>query len=117
MAATRRTLTFTVRLLPSRSNVPLSRTQQLGLQFERHLADFVEEQRAAIGDLEPSTLPGQRARVRTLLAAEELAFDQRTGQRGAIDADQQPILALAALMHGFREEFLARARLATEQHG
>ena len=94
----------------------LQHPQQFGLQLERELADLVEKQRAAIGDLEPSALPGHRARVRTLLATEQLAFDQRPGQRRAIDTDQQPIPSLAALMHGFREELLARARLAVQQH-
>ncbi len=93
----------------------LQNPQQFGLQLERQLADLVEKQRAAIGDLEPSALPSHRARVRTFLATEQLAFDQRSGQRRAVDPDQQPVSPLAGLMHRFGEQLFARARLARQQ--
>ncbi len=45
--------------------------QQTRLQVERHVADFIEEERAAIGLLEAPATHGLRARERTALVAEE----------------------------------------------
>ena len=57
-----RTSTRIVRVPPSRSNSPLLQdAQELGLQLERQIADLVEEDRAAVGDLEAPVLrwPGR----------------------------------------------------------
>ena len=50
--------------------------QQAHLRGEGELADFVEEQRAAVGLLEPALAPRHRAGERALLVAEELRVDQ-----------------------------------------
>ena len=63
----------------------LEHAQQLGLRDERHVADFVEEQRALVGQLEASGLAIVRAGERALLVAEDFRFEQRVGQRGAVD--------------------------------
>ena len=55
----------------------LQRAQQLGLQLERQLADLVEEQRAAVRELEAARAALQRAGEGAALVAEELALDQR----------------------------------------
>src|SRR5690606_31344723 len=55
--------------------------QQPGLQRRRHVADLVEEQRAAVGLLEPADPPLHRARERALLVAEELGLEQLGGDR------------------------------------
>src|SRR5215470_14010195 len=61
--------------------------QQLGLQIEWELSDFIEKDRSVVGDLEAS----HAARVSTgegaFLMAEELAFNQRTRQSGAVYFD------------------------------
>src|SRR5262245_54390515 len=61
----------------------LQDAQQLGLQLGLELADLVEEERAAVGELEPAALALARAGERALLVAEELALEQRLGQRRA----------------------------------
>ena len=67
---------------PTRSNSALlEHAQELGLQAERQLADLVEEQRAAVGHLEAAGLLLGRAGERALLVAEQLALDQRLGER------------------------------------
>ena len=64
----------------------LEHPQQLGLQLERQVADLVEEQRAAVGQLEAAR-PSRRdgAGEGALLVAEQLALEQAGGQRGAVD--------------------------------
>ena len=54
----------------------LEHAQQLGLQLGLELADLVEEERAAVGQLEPAALALGRAGERALLVAEQLALEQ-----------------------------------------
>ena len=59
--------------------------QQLGLHRLGQLADFVEEDRAAVGHFEQADAVLVGAGERALAMAEQLAFDQRLGQRAAVD--------------------------------
>jgi len=52
----------------------LQHAQQLGLQRKRHLTHFVQEKRAAVGDLEQSLLLFGGARERAALVPEQLAL-------------------------------------------
>ena len=58
--------------------------QYLRLGPQAHVADFVEEQRAAIGLLEFAHLAFMREREAALHMAEQLAFDQAFGNRRAV---------------------------------
>src|SRR5262249_4044848 len=73
---------------------PLQRTllqesEQLDLEGGAHLADFVEEERAAIGELELPLALGVSAGVGALLVPEELRFQQGLGNRAAVDRDER----------------------------
>src|SRR5262245_12189734 len=68
----------------------LEHAQQLDLDVGRQIADFVEEDRGAIGQLEAPDLPRQRAGEGALLATEQLALDQRRRDGRAVDADHLP---------------------------
>ena len=59
--------------------------QQLGLRDERQVADFIEEKRAAVGELDASRLAIVRTGERALFVAEDFRFEQRVWQRGAVD--------------------------------
>ena len=59
----------------------------------------------------------QRAGERALGVAEELALEQFARDRRAVDADQRPVAALAGLVDGARDQLLAGAGLAGDQHG
>ena len=59
----------------------LDRAQQLGLQVEAQVADLVEEQRAAGGQLELAELLLVRAGERAALVAEQRALDQLVRDR------------------------------------
>ena len=54
--------------------------QQQTLHAQRHLADFVEEDRAHVGGLELARLVAVGAREAALDVAEELGFEQRLRQ-------------------------------------
>ena len=71
----------------------LQHAQQLHLRREGDVADFVEEQRAALGQLEAPFLPLLRAGERALLVAEQLRFDQALGQRRAAHLDERLVRA------------------------
>jgi len=64
----------------------LEDAQQLDLDVGRQIADFVEEDRGAIRQLEPPFLPGHGAREGPLLATEQLALEERGRDRGAVDS-------------------------------
>jgi hypothetical protein len=57
----------------------LDGAEQLGLQPHVHLADLVEQQRAAVRLLELADAPGQRAGEGALLVPEQLALQRFSG--------------------------------------
>ena len=61
----------------------LQHAQQLDLHVERQVADLVEKQRAAVGQLEPAGPTRHRAGERPLLVAEQLRLEhaRRPGRR------------------------------------
>ena len=94
----------------------LQHAQQLDLRRRRHLADLVEEQRAAVRQLEAALPPIGRAGEGALLVAEDFALEQRLGNRGAVDGDERKAGARAQLVDGLRDQLLAGARLAGDEH-
>ena len=94
----------------------LERAQDLRLQRQRQLADLVEEQRAAVRELELARLARRRAGERALLVAEQLRLEQRLGNRRAVDRDERAVGARAQRVQRAREQLLAGAALAFEQH-
>jgi len=58
--------------------------QQLDLHLQRHVADFVEKQRAAFGKLEAAHSGGQRAGEGTLFMSEQFTFQEVGGNRAAV---------------------------------
>ena len=91
--------------------------QQHGLLLERHVADLVEKQGAAVGQLELAgfaapACPGKGA----VLVAEQLAAYQFPGDCPAVEGNERRGLAPALVMDGLGKNLLAGARLALEQH-
>ena len=79
--------------------------------------DFVEEDRAAVGLHELAHLVAGGAGEGAGHVAEQLAFQQRFGQRPAGHFDEGLVAARAAAVDGPRDHRLARAALAGDQHG
>ena len=94
----------------------LQHAQQLHLNRHRQIADFVEEQGAAISFLEPAGLGAQGAGERAFFVTEQFGFHQRFGKRSAIDGDERTMTAMAQVMNMPRHQFLAGAGLADDQH-
>ena len=108
-----RTLTGTVRVPPEPLDGPvLQHPQQLDLHRQRHVVDVVEEDRAAVGELEAAGPILDRAGERAALVAEQLRLDQRFRKQRAADGDEWMVLAAARLVDQRRGDFLAGAALA-----
>ena len=71
----------------------LQHAQQLRLHRQRQLADLVEEQRAAVGQLEQARLVVGGAGERAAHVAEQLALEQRLDDRRAVDRHEPAIAA------------------------
>src|SRR6516165_6544598 len=94
----------------------LKHAQEPGLGVDRHVADLVEKQRAALRLLEPPHAsrgsPGERA----FLMAEQLALDQLARNRGHVDSDERAALAPAEIVQSARYQLLASAAFAHDRH-
>src|SRR5207247_4586178 len=80
------------------------------------VSDLVQEQRAAVGQLEPPLLGLDRAAERAALVAEQLALDQVPGDRGAVDLDERSGRAPRQLVDCVRDQLFAGAVLAGDEH-
>ena len=67
----------------------LEEAEQHHLHPHAHLADFVEEHRAVRRHFEQARLVAIRAGEAAADVAEQLRFEQRVGQPGAIDGDER----------------------------
>ncbi len=93
----------------------LEEAQQLDLQRQRNVADLVEEQGAALGQLDLADVRLDRAGERAALVAEQFGLEQVLGDRRAIDGDELA-LAPALLVDRARQQFLAGAAGAEQHH-
>ena len=118
VAATTRTSTLTSWSAPSRENSwSWSTRRSLAWSGQGHLADLVEEQRAAVGELELARLHPVRAGERAALVAEELALEQGRRQGRAVDLDAGARAADRGVVDGARDELLAHSRFAPDENG
>src|SRR5262249_44767058 len=95
----------------------LEDAEQLGLQLERQVADLVEEERAAVRELEAGDALGDGAGGRAALVPEELALQQAGRDGGAVDLDEGALAALSRVVDGTRDQLLAGSGLAQDEHG
>ncbi len=93
----------------------LHESEQQPLHPHRHLADFVEEDRPLICELELSGLvaisPGEAA----FDVAEQLRFEQRFGKAGAVDRDKWPVRPRALRVDGIGDELFADTAFAGDR--
>src|SRR5207249_7479764 len=88
--------------------------QQLCLQLERHLRDFVEKQRSSRCPFEvAAVLPG-RSGERASLVTEQFRLHEIRGNCTAIDRKERRIRAHAPQMQEFGGDFLAGARFSNQ---
>ena len=96
--------------------VLLDRAQQLRLQVHAQVADLVEEERAARRQLELADLLADGAGERSLFVAEERALDQFSRDRRQVHRDERRAGIARLAMQQPREQFLAGAALAEDEH-
>src|SRR5262249_60615720 len=86
--------------------------EELSLQLEGDLGPLVEEDGPAVGEREASVAASGRSSERAALMAEELALDQRGGNRGAVHLHQRLFAPAGGLGGGPREHLPSPGRLA-----
>ena len=91
--------------------------QDLGLQIERHVPDFVKKQGAGVGEheLADSSAP-LGAGKRPFLVTEKLAFQQRFGDGGAVDRHKGAGTSRPACVDGARNDLFAGAAFPEQQN-
>src|ERR1700722_15764310 len=94
----------------------LEDAKNLGLQFQRKIADLVQEQSASVSPFESSDTSCHRSGVGATLVTEQFAFQQTCGNGGAIHLNKRAFRSIAALVNGFRNQFLASACFSIDQH-
>ncbi len=94
----------------------LQDAQDLGLGLEAHIADFVQEQGAFMGQIEFAPVAVRGPGKGPLLVAEELAFDEVFGNGGAVDLHEGARGPAAVGMERPGHQFLAGAVFPGDEH-
>ena len=95
----------------------LQHAQELRLHGRAHLADLVEEQDAAGGQLDLPGLGLVRAGEGAALVAEQLRLEQLLGQRRAVERDERAAGSRRRAVDEPGDHLLAGAGFARQQHG
>jgi len=95
----------------------LEDAEELDLGGEGHVADFVEQEGAAVGVLEASESGFGGAGEGALGVAEELALEDALGQGAAVEGDEAALAPPAVVVEGAGDELLACAALAVDEDG
>ena len=96
--------------------VVLDGTQELGLERRGEVLDLVEEERAAVCELEHARPFLQGAGESPAGVAEELGFGERFRHGRAVHRDEGAGSAPTQRVDGARDELLARPRLALDEY-
>src|SRR5439155_16972038 len=95
----------------------LQHAEQLGLDFKRNIANFVQEEGAPIRQFESPNLVFMRARESSLDVAKQLAFQESRRQSGAMNFDESLVAPRAVGVQGAGEKFFAGATFTADQNG
>src|SRR3546814_4237655 len=93
-------------------------TKQFYLHVGRHIADFVEEDRAAVGRLEPALAGLERTGERALFMTEQLRFQKLARNGPAVDGDEARAPSRRRFVKAACDHFLAASGRAgrSEEH-
>lgn len=91
--------------------------QQAVLQDIRHISDFVEEQRPAIGRFKKAyfTIPVS-SRKGPAYIAEEFTFQQTFRNGPAVDRHKRAVPAMTQIVYGLSQHFFARPGFSHEEN-
>src|SRR5262249_52243428 len=90
--------------------------QYFRLSVGAHFCDLIEEDHAAVGELEETTFELHSSRKSTTLVAEELTLDEGGRDRSAVHFDKRAFGYRTMLVHGTRYQLFAAAGFALDQH-
>ena len=93
----------------------LEHPQELHLELGAHLADLVEEDRPAVGELEATDAVRDSAGEGAALVAEHLALEEVLGDRAAVHRHEAACCACRQPVQRGRDELLARAALTRDE--
>ncbi len=93
----------------------LEHPQQLDLQVDRHVPDFVQKHGAAFGLFEAPDTVVNGPREGALDVAEQLGLQQVLGQRAAVDGHQRPPRARPRQVHRSGHHLLSRAGFTADE--
>src|SRR6266478_7398293 len=93
----------------------LEHSKKLGLKLQRHVSNFVEEQRSTIGQRKTAHVRTNSAGESSALVSEEFAFQKTGGHRRAVHLDEVPATARTELVNRSGDDFLAGSGLAADQ--
>src|ERR1700722_5493839 len=110
VAARTRTSTGVSLLLPSRRTLRSSGTRS-------NFADFAEEERATLSEPEAADAAFGRAGEGAAFVAEDFAFHQGFGNRGAVDGDERTRGARRKFVNAAGDDFFAGAGFAGDENG
>ena len=90
----------------------LEHLEEFGLQLGRQLADLIQEDAPAVGELEESLAALLGVGEGTVLVAEQFGVEERRRQPAAVHLDERPSGARAQLVDQARQPALPGAALA-----
>src|SRR6266403_4449816 len=95
----------------------LQNAQQLGLQLQRNVSNFIEQQSALIRQFQPAELLAYRSGKGSFFVAEQLAFQQSSGNGGAVQLDEVAVPAPAHAVNQTRYAFFAGPGFTGDEDG
>src|SRR5262245_20188770 len=87
----------------------LQKPQELGLKFQRDIADLVEKDRAAMGQFDLARLATVCAGKRALFMAEQFALQELFRQTHGVNSDKGSIPSFTPVVNGASEDLFAGA--------
>jgi hypothetical protein len=90
--------------------------QQFLLKWQRHVAELIQKESAAIGVLELALALAVGPGVSPRFVAEEFIFEQVFVEGGTVERHEGLVLPRAVEVQCLGRQFLARARLALDEH-
>src|SRR5208337_4415713 len=94
----------------------LQYAQELGLKFERNIADFVEEKGSVVSQFKAPDFLCDSAGKGAFFVAEKFAFEQAGRDRRAIDLDEGALPPPAQVVDGPGDHLFAGPCLSQNQH-
>ena len=91
--------------------------QQFDLHVQGQVADFVQKEGAAVGQLEAADPVGHRTGEGAAFVAKEFALNEFPGNGPAVHRHQVLLGARRAVVQGLGHQFLSGATFPNNQHG